>query len=106
MVGRPGLEPGTNDLKGRCSTVELSTHSAFRQRIRTPSLPPPKCYCHTETASGGLWQNTGRNALANLLRYSKNRRYYAGFVVPGKQKWLSIDAVTYSLLPGCISQIR
>jgi len=25
LVGRPGLEPGTNDLKGRCSTIELST---------------------------------------------------------------------------------
>jgi hypothetical protein len=25
LVGRPGFEPGTNDLKGRCSTIELST---------------------------------------------------------------------------------
>ena len=25
MVGRLGFEPRTNDLKGRCSTVELST---------------------------------------------------------------------------------
>ncbi len=25
MVGRLGFEPRTNDLKGRCSTIELST---------------------------------------------------------------------------------
>ena len=25
LVGRPGLEPGTNNLKGCCSTIELST---------------------------------------------------------------------------------
>src|SRR5205814_4764777 len=29
-LGWPGLEPGTNALKGRCSTIELPTHfSAF-----------------------------------------------------------------------------
>jgi hypothetical protein len=25
VVGWPGFEPGTNDLKGRCSTIELPT---------------------------------------------------------------------------------
>jgi hypothetical protein len=27
MVGRPGFEPGTNNLKGCCSTIELSTRT-------------------------------------------------------------------------------
>ena len=31
MVGWPGFEPGTNDLKGRCSTIELPTHIHNRQ---------------------------------------------------------------------------
>jgi hypothetical protein len=30
MVGRLGFEPRTNDLKGRCSTIELSTRAERR----------------------------------------------------------------------------
>lgn len=32
MVGRPGFEPGTNNLKGCCSTIELSTPTAPTKR--------------------------------------------------------------------------
>jgi hypothetical protein len=34
LVGRPGFEPGTNDLKGRCSTIELSTPKQKKGRKR------------------------------------------------------------------------
>ncbi len=32
-MGRPGFEPGTNDLKGRCSTIELPT----QVQLHTPN---------------------------------------------------------------------
>ena len=32
VVGRVGLEPTTNGLKGRCSTTELPTHSTAPPR--------------------------------------------------------------------------
>ena len=46
MVGRVGLEPTANGLKGRCSTIELPTHMDARGGIeppirvlQTPALP-------------------------------------------------------------------
>ena len=43
VVGRVGLEPTTNGLKGRCSTTELPTHStAPSKNLRQPcSTPDP-----------------------------------------------------------------
>ena len=38
--------------------------------------------------SAKTWERT---SVANLLRHSQSRRYYARFVVSGKQKWLSLD---------------
>lgn len=32
-VGRPGLEPGTNSLKGYCSTIELPSRADAVQRM-------------------------------------------------------------------------
>ena len=37
LVGRGGLEPPTNGLKGRCSTIELPTHVDARDGIE-PSI--------------------------------------------------------------------
>ena len=37
MVGRVGLEPTANGLKGRCSTIELPTHVDARDGIE-PSI--------------------------------------------------------------------
>jgi hypothetical protein len=33
MVGWPGLEPGTNSLKGYCSTIELPTLGRERRKL-------------------------------------------------------------------------
>lgn len=33
MVGRKGLEPLTNGLRGHCSTIELTTHSIRNKKI-------------------------------------------------------------------------
>ena len=38
MVGWPGLEPGTNSLKGYCSTIELPPHRADAGRRQTVNL--------------------------------------------------------------------
>lgn len=40
MVGRPGFEPGTNNLKGCCSTVELSTQKLERWLLGGQSSAP------------------------------------------------------------------
>jgi hypothetical protein len=46
----------------------------------------------TEAVSKGNSARTWeRTSVANLLRHSQNRRYYARFVVSGKQKWLSLN---------------
>ena len=37
MVRPPGLEPGTNGLKGRCSTIELQTRYGAGEGARTPN---------------------------------------------------------------------
>ena len=37
MVGREGIEPSTNSLKGYCSTVELPTHDGRAGWNRTSS---------------------------------------------------------------------
>ena len=37
MVGRPGFEPGTNNLKGCCSTIELSTHANTSRQLFLPA---------------------------------------------------------------------
>ena len=37
MVGRVGLEPTANGLKGRCSTIELPTHVDAREGVE-PSI--------------------------------------------------------------------
>jgi hypothetical protein len=36
LLSAPGLEPGTNGLKGRCSTVELRTRTCTLWGDRTP----------------------------------------------------------------------
>ena len=41
-VGWPGLEPGTNALKGRCSTIELPTHLSLFDPIRLAGNQPRK----------------------------------------------------------------
>ena len=33
-VGREGLEPSTNGLKGHCSTIELPTRESAKQSLR------------------------------------------------------------------------
>ncbi len=37
MVGRPGFEPGTNNLKGCCSTIELSSHANTSRQLFLPA---------------------------------------------------------------------
>ncbi len=32
-VGRPGFEPGTNNLRGYCSTVELPTQFVYSSNL-------------------------------------------------------------------------
>ena len=40
MVGRVGLEPTANGLKGRCSTIELPTRRpGFPRRARNLVIP-------------------------------------------------------------------
>ena len=40
MVGRVGLEPTANGLKGRCSTIELPTQRpGFNRRARNLVIP-------------------------------------------------------------------
>ena len=39
-LGWPGLEPGTNALKGRCSTIELPTHMFHFSRLGSLATNP------------------------------------------------------------------
>ena len=45
MVGRLGFEPRTNDLKGRCSTIELSTHGHRERAVIFTPLPKARIIC-------------------------------------------------------------
>ena len=38
VVGRPGFEPGTNNLKGCCSTIELSTPDHWKLTLKSYHL--------------------------------------------------------------------
>gem|GEM_PF-4804567 len=104
LVGRVGLEPTTNGLKGRCSTAELPTHnillkSNLRQlnqkdsmqpldrqstsRCRKPSLahaPQPKPQIEQDPKNGLVNEGGGC-----LHRIKSTGRYYASAARGGKQ---------------------
>jgi len=50
MVGWPGFEPGTNDLKGRCSTVELPTPSQGKTNHEFEALQVARSFSLAFTA--------------------------------------------------------
>src|SRR6266699_3281490 len=57
MVGRVGLEPTTNGLKGRCSTTELPTLPMGRVKLNNASDWRKADFPATPSASGRLARN-------------------------------------------------
>src|SRR5687768_16888999 len=80
MVGRLGFEPRTNDLKGRCSTIELSTRNkrvgenGFLRRGFARNFSPANCAepltASNYVVSTGVWSSDRGN---NSKLYSSER---------------------------------
>lgn len=96
MVGRLGFEPRTNDLKGRCSTVELSTpmNCSFSSKQRRDNIEqveshPLHSFAHAkrelqERDTTKFWKEPG---IRGLLRNSANLVYYRLTKSRGKKKF-------------------
>ena len=89
MVGRRGFEPRTNDLKGRCSTIELSTRT---NRLKRPgqnacSSSPPVF----SRVSHEPWEMLRERRKERRTRRGRRRvqsgRYYVRWTSASKQKW-------------------
>ena len=57
-MGWVGLEPTTNALKGRCSTIELPTRNPKSSpQVRPNPEPAPKAFGAALALRNQLWEN-------------------------------------------------
>ena len=74
LVGWEGLEPSTNALKGRCSTIELPTHPSPRGDFRAVSEIEPFPGRLTRRWEGKRRDPCGKRAIRILARAQVGKR--------------------------------